>query len=251
VADALELRVAERTQELQEANTELEAFAYSVSHDLRAPLRAASGFAQLLARRHAGGLDDEGRHFIDNIVASSTQMGRLIDDLLAYSRVGRRAVRREPVELGPIVDRMRITFADRLAVPGASLCAAEPLATPVGDPTLVEQVLANFVGNALTYCQPGVPPDVRIVARPDRGGVTIRVTDTGIGIAPEHLERIFEVFNRLHADEEYSGTGIGLAIARKAARLLDGEISVESTVGAGSTFSLYLPQGVPRDDQDA
>jgi PAS domain S-box-containing protein len=250
-ADALEERVAERTQDLREANTELEAFAYSVSHDLRAPLRAASGFAEILARKYADQLDVQGRHFIDNIVVSSRQMGRLIDDLLAYSRLGRRAIRREPVELGPIVDRLRVTYADRLAGPGTRLMAQEPLETPVGDPTLIDQVLANFVGNALTYCRPGVPPEVRIAACPDRGGVTLRVSDNGIGIEAEHLERIFEVFTRLHADEDYAGTGIGLAIARKAARLMDGEISVESTVGVGSTFSLHLPHGIQTDEDDA
>jgi signal transduction histidine kinase len=251
LADALEQRVAERTEDLQEANQELEAFAYSVSHDLRAPLRAASGFAEILARRYADQLDLDGRHFVDNIVVSSRQMGRLIDDLLAYSRLGRRAVRREPVALGPIVDQLRITFAERLAGPGASLVTEEPLLAPVGDPTLMEQVLANFVGNALTYCRPGVPPEVRIATRPDSGGVTLSVADNGIGIDPDHHERIFEVFTRLHADEEYSGTGIGLAIARKAARLMDGEIRVESTVGVGSTFSLHLPQGSQTDDCDA
>ena len=243
--EVLERRVAERTEDLQDANQELEAFAYSVSHDLRAPLRAVLGFAQILERRHAAQLDDKGRHFVDNIVAASEQMGRLIDDLLTYARTGRGAIRRDPVGLEPIIARLRVTYADRFVASGGLLEVIEPLSIPCGDPTLVEQILANLVGNALTYCRADVPPVVRVATHQNQGGITLSVTDNGIGIAPEHLERIFEVFARLHSDEEYLGTGIGLAIARKAARLMDGEITVESAVGMGSTFSLYLPDGCP------
>ena len=240
LADALEQRVLDRTADLEEANRELEAFAYSVSHDLRAPLRAVSGFSQILARRHAAGLDADGRHYLDNIVAASRQMGELIEDLLAYSRLGRRAIRQEPVPLEPIVERLRRTFGERMAVSGARLDVEEPLATPIGDPMLVEQVLSNLVSNALTYCRTGVASEVRIGGARVDGEVVLSVTDNGIGIAPEFHERIFEVFARLHSDEEYAGTGIGLAIARKAARLMDGDIAVESTPGSGSSFSLRL-----------
>lgn len=241
LADALEVRVHERTADLEEANRELEAFAYSVSHDLRAPLRAISGFSEILVRRYADGLDDQGRHYLANIVASSAHMAKLIDDLLAYSRLGRQATRQEPVPLEPIVERLRLTFGDRLAESGASLDVEEPLATPRGDPTLVEQILTNLVANALTYCREGVVPTVAIGAQRRNGEVILNVTDNGIGIAADHQERIFDVFVRLHSDEEYAGTGIGLAITRKAARLMDGEITVESTPGSGSTFRLRLP----------
>ena len=247
LADDLELRVRDRTAELEEANRELEAFAYSVSHDLRAPLRAVAGFSDILARRHAGGLDDDGRHFLDNIIAASKHMGELIDDLLAYSRLGRGALRRVPVPLEPVVDRLCRTFENQLTEPGARLDVARPLATPVGDQTLVEQVLLNFVSNALTYRRDGVPPQIRVDATQRDGTVVLSVADNGIGIPTEYQERIFDVFARLHTEEEYSGTGIGLAIARKAARLMDGEITVASTPGAGSTFSLHLP-AVAADD---
>lgn len=241
LADALEARVSERTADLEEANRELEAFAYSVSHDLRAPLRAVSGFAEILLRRHADGLDDKGRRYLANIVASSAHMGELIDALLAYSRLGRRAIRQEPVFLEPIVERLRLTFGDRLAESGALLHVEEPLAAPRGDPTLVEQILTNLVANALTYRREGVAPTIAIGTRRRNGDVILSVTDNGIGIAADHRERIFDVFVRLHSDEEYAGTGIGLAIARKAARLMDGEITVQSTPGSGSTFRLRLP----------
>ncbi len=241
LADALEGRVQERTADLEEANRELQTFAYSVSHDLRAPLRAVSGFSEILLRRYAGGLDDEGRHYLANIVASAEHMGELIDDLLAYARLGRQATRQEPVPLEPIVGRLRLNFGERLAEPGARLDVEEPLATPLGDPTLVEQVVSNLVSNALTYCRDGVAPEVSIQSRHLDGEVILSVTDNGIGIAADHQERIFDVFVRLHSDEEYAGTGIGLAITRKAAHLMDGEITVESTPGSGSTFRLRLP----------
>ena len=249
LADDLELRVRDRTAELEEANRELEAFAYSVSHDLRAPLRAVSGFSDILARRHAGGLDDDGRHFLDNIIAASKHMGELIDDLLAYSRLGRGALRRVPVPLEPVVDRLCRTFENQLTEPGARLDVARPLATPVGDQTLVEQVLLNFVSNALTYRRDGVPPQIRVDATQRDGTVVLSVADNGIGIPTEYQERIFDVFARLHTEEEYSGTGIGLAIARKAARLMDGEITVASTPGEGSTFSLHLPAAAADDGE--
>lgn len=239
-AAELEQRVRDRTAELQDTNRELESFVYSVSHDLRAPLRAVSGFSQILERRHSGALNDDARHLVSNVVAASTQMGRLIDDLLLYSRVGRRAVRLEPVPLEPIVERLSMTFSDRLEEPGARLEAESPLVTPIGDPTLMEQVLTNLVGNALTYRRVGIAPVVRITSRRVDGEVVIDVADNGIGIAPEYRDSIFDVFTRLHSDEAYSGTGIGLAIARRAARFMDGDITVASEPGTGSTFTLHL-----------
>jgi PAS domain S-box-containing protein len=241
LAGGLERRVRARTADLLEANRELEAFAYSISHDLRAPQRAVAGFSQALTRRYADRLDEEGRHFLANVAAAADQMGRLIDDLLAYSRLGSSAVRREQVPLAEIVARIHGTFQSRLAESDARLEVEEPLATPLGDSTLVEQVLLNLVGNALTYRREGVAPEIVIAAKASDGSVIVSVADNGIGIAPEWHERIFELFARLHTDEEYEGTGIGLAISRKAARLMGGEITLESTPGSGSTFRLHLP----------
>lgn len=241
LAEELEDRVRARTAALEEANHDLEAFTYSVSHDLRAPLRAISGFSDALARDHADALDASGRHYLDAIRAGGAQMSRLIEDLLAYSRVGRRAVRREPVPVEPLVDELRQTFAHRLEETGARLDLAPDLPVPAGDPTLLEQILANLVGNALTYRRDGVTPRIRIEGARRNGSVTLTVSDNGIGIPPEHHERVFEVFARLHSDEEYPGSGIGLAIARKAARLMGGELTVDSTPGDGSAFRLVLP----------
>ena len=241
LTEELEQRVTDRTAELEEANRELEAFNHSVSHDLRAPLRAVSSFSQILEQRHAGSLDDQGRHFLDNIVEASAHMGELIEDLLAYSRLGRRAVRAEPVALDLIVERLRRTFEPQLTDPAITLDADGIAAVPLGDPLLVEQILLNLVSNALTYRRDGVGSRLVIASTHLDGEVTVSVADNGIGIAAEQQERIFDVFTRLHSDEEYPGTGIGLAIARKAARRMGGDIGVDSTIGLGSTFSVHLP----------
>ncbi len=239
--ETLEERVAARTAELEAANRDLETFSYSVSHDLRAPLRAINGFAEILSRRYRDSLDEQGRHYVDMIAASALGMGILIEELIDYSRLGHAAVRAQPVPLGPLVNELRSTFAERIEEAGVTFEVVEPLAVPVGDPVLLERILANLVDNALTYRRPEVTPHVTLRAIAQDATVTLAVTDNGLGIAPEYHERIFEVFARLHSQDEYEGTGIGLAIGRKAARLMDSDLTVESTTGEGSTFSLELP----------
>jgi PAS domain S-box-containing protein len=236
----LEERVLRRTGELAEANQRLEAFSYSVSHDLRTPLRAISGFAQILGRRHCESLDEQGRHYMDNIVKASAQMGRLIEDLLNYSRLGRKQIRLERVELGGIVDDLVQHFAPRLVDLGATLRVAGQLPAVSGDPTLLTQIFLNLIDNALTYHRKGVAPLIEVSAHTGEDWLTVAVTDNGIGIAPEHFERIFGVFQRLHSEDEYSGTGIGLATVKQATELLGGEIRVESILGLGSTFYVSL-----------
>lgn len=240
--EELDLRVVE----LEAANKDLEGFSYSISHDLRAPLRAISGFATILARRYRDGLDETGRHYVDTIVDSSDHMGVLIEELLDYSRMGRRSIRAERVPLGPLVTRLRATFGDRIAATGATLEVVEPLATPVADPTLLERILSNLVDNALTYHRSDVAARVTLSATRRGRTVALAVADNGIGIPPEYRERIFEVFVRLHTDEEYPGTGIGLSIVRKAAGLMGSDVTVESTEGVGSTFNLELPAAQKR-----
>ena len=237
----LEQRVRERTTELQAANRELEAFSYTVSHDLRTPLRAINGFASILGRRYRAVLDEQGRHYVDTIVDSSEHLGVLIEELLEYSRMGRQATRAEPMPLGPLVERLRATFGSRIAAAGATLEVTEPLAVPLADPTLLERILANLVENALTYHRPGAAPRVTLSATRHGRTVTVAVADNGIGIPDEYHEKIFEIFTRLQAGDGHPGTGIGLAIVRRAARLMNTEVTVESSAGEGSTFSLELP----------
>lgn len=236
----LEKRVTERTAQLQSANQELEAFSYSVSHDLRAPLRAISGFAQILANRHREALNEEGRRYMDNIVLASERMGELIDDLLAYSRLGRKAVSHRPVGLHEVFSFVTGDLAARVAESGATITIAQDLPSVSGDPTLLQQIFANLVGNALIYRKPDISPHVEVKCRAQDDYVIISVADNGIGIEEEYQKKIFNVFQRLHSEDEYPGTGIGLAIVKKSVEMLGGEVWVESKLGKGSTFFVRL-----------
>ncbi|MEW6658941.1 MAG: PAS domain-containing protein [Thermodesulfobacteriota bacterium] len=242
-ARELDRRVRERTEQLQAANKELEAFAYSISHDLRAPLRAVSGFAQIIARRHRGALNEEGQHYVDNIVLASERMGCLIDDLLAYSRLGRYALKLRALDLGKVLNQAIDNLADRVAATGAIINLPGDWPLVFGDQTLLQQIFTNLLDNALTYHQPGVVPELRVTWTLENGQIILAVADNGIGIPPEYQEKIFNVFQRLHSDEDYPGTGIGLAIVKKATEMLGGRIWVESAVGQGSTFLVKLPKG--------
>lgn len=237
----LQAQLQAQNAKLLAANQELQAFAYSVSHDLRAPLRGITGFAQLLREDHGASLNEDGLACVDRIQASSARMMALIDDLLRYAGTGATAVRSEPVSLDAILEQILPLFEKRIASSGANLQIARPLASPLGDPTLIAQILQNLIDNALTYRQPSGTPEIAISTVQSKGQVTVRVRDNGIGIAHEYQEKIFEVFQRLHSASEYPGTGIGLAIVAKAAGLMGGRVGVESVPGEGSTFSIYLP----------
>jgi two-component system sensor histidine kinase/response regulator len=237
----LEARVAERTAQLSAANRELQAFAYSVSHDLRAPLRVVAGYAARLMELRGNRQDDEERHCLERILGNTSQMSALIEDLLTYARAGHAAVRAEPVALAPLVSQIAETFAARIAAAGARLEVRTPLAVPLADTTLLGQILTNLLDNALTYRAPEVAPQIRLSAILEGDAVLLQVSDNGIGIAPAYHARIFEVFERLHSADEYPGNGIGLAIVAKAARLMGGDVAVESSLGQGSTFSVRLP----------
>lgn len=239
-ATLLEQRVESRTAELCEKNEELSAFAYSVSHDLRAPLRAIAGFSEIIVDRYRNDLDEKGRHYFDNIVDASKQMEQLIDDLLAYSRLGRQSVPLRPVRLSDVLRRVSEQFDGGLSKNSSVLSVADDLPTVLGDVSLLTQIFGNLIDNGLKYHRPGADPRVDVRWTGDGGKVVVTVADNGIGIAVEYHEKIFQVFQRLHSAAEFSGTGIGLAITKKAVRLLGGDISVESTPGEGSTFSVRL-----------
>ena len=237
----LEARVLERTAALETLNKELESFTYSVSHDLRAPLRAVTGFSQILAKRHTEALDEEGRHYLDNVVNSAQYMSTLIEDLLRYSRIGRSAIRLRAVPLDAVLSNLQTTFMQRLSEADARLVIEEPLATPHGDTTLIGQILGNLIDNALVYRAPDRTPRIRVAARRDDTHVVISVSDNGIGIEPEYHEKIFEAFQRLHSRSEYPGSGIGLAIVAKAAHLMEGKVELSSRLGEGTRFDVVLP----------
>jgi signal transduction histidine kinase len=237
----LEARVAERTAQLTAANEELEAFAYSVSHDLRAPLRAITGFAHILTERCGASLPPEGLDCLRKVQFASQRMDVLIQDLLAYARIGKGAVRAIPVPLPPLVQELECTFGERLAAANTRIQVPQPLATPLGDPMLIEQILTNLLDNALKYRRREAVPELRLSATTIGEHVLVQLTDNGIGMPREYQEKVFQVFQRLHHEHEYPGTGIGLAIVAKAVRAMGGEVTVESSPGQGSTFSVRLP----------
>jgi signal transduction histidine kinase len=242
-AQAAELQ--QRTAELREVNAELEAFSYSVSHDLRAPLRAMRGFAEALLEDHAHALDAEGHEYARRIAASAERMDRLIQDILAYSRLSRVELRPYPVSLASVVAEALRELSGEVRDRQARVDVEAGLPDVLGHRTILVQCVANLIGNALKFVAPEVQPHVRISAErragPESDRVRLWVADNGIGVAPEHAERIFGVLERLHGSEAYPGTGIGLAIVRRGLERLGGWVGVESTPGHGSRFWLELP----------
>lgn len=231
----LELRVAERDQ----SNAELEAFAYSVSHDLRAPLRAISGFADALQEDCAQQLDRRGQEYVKEIIDASRRMNNLVQDLLEYGRVGRISAPLASVNLLNAINEARRQLGD---VPPVSLNVDVATDFSVcAHPQMLTQVIFNLLSNALKFHKKDSLPEVRVSAEKGDGYVRLNVRDNGIGIAPEHQERIWNVFERLHGRESYVGTGIGLAIVKRAIDRMDGSSGVISHPGEGSTFWIELP----------
>jgi light-regulated signal transduction histidine kinase (bacteriophytochrome) len=241
-ADELELRVAERTAELQTANKELDAFSYSVSHDLRAPLRAVDGYARMLEEDYAGTLDPEGKRLLGVVRASSQQMGRLIDDLLAFSRLGREQLRTRPLQLNELV--REIIGEARPENDGRNIeFIVGDLGTADADPALIKQALANLLGNAIKFTRGKDPAVVEIgtgngANASDAG--TYYVKDNGAGFDMKYYDKLFGVFQRLHSNAEYPGTGVGLAIVQRIIRRHGGRVWADSTPGLGSAFYFTL-----------
>lgn len=238
----LERRVAERTAELSRTVRELEAFAYTVAHDLRAPLRAMHGFADLLLQ------DSEpspaAREHVGKVREAAGRMDLLITDLLAYARHAHAEVRPKPIRLERVLDRAIEPWRDLVSRGDLVLPGPASLPEALGDEAILEEAVAQLVDNAVKFVRPGDRPRVRISCDRRDGVVRLAVEDRGIGIAPEHRERIFGIFERLNRVEEYPGTGIGLAIVRKGIEKLGGRWGLESELGKGSRFWIELP-GVP------
>jgi PAS domain S-box-containing protein len=239
--ETLEERVQSRTLELELRLRELEGFAGSVAHDLRAPLRSIHRYAEtLLLDRAAGGAGRETDESLRRILESAGKMDLLIEHLLAYGRVGDAALQIGVLDLGAAVAAalaaVQADFEDR----GAAVDLLEPFPRVLSDREFLSQIVTNLISNAVKFVPPEVTPRVRI--RAERRGPSVRlwVEDNGIGIAPEHQERIFLPFERLHASDEYPGTGIGLAIVKRAAERVGGAVGLESQPGRGSRFWVDL-----------
>jgi signal transduction histidine kinase len=239
---ALEEKVAQRTAQLQERNDELEAFAHSISHDLRAPLRAMHGFSQALLADFGPSLDPVAADYASRIAAASHRMDTLIQDLLAYSRVSRTEVVLAPVDLGRVTRDAIAQLEADIDAGHARIMVHEPLPAVLAHRPILEQVVANLVANGLKFVERNRTPEIHVRAEQYPGWVRLWVEDNGIGIEPEFHQRIFSVFERLHRSGEFAGTGIGLAIVRKGAERMGGRVGVESTPGRGSRFWIELQQ---------
>lgn len=231
--EVLERRVQERT-------AELEAFSYSVSHDLRAPLRSMQGFSQALREDYGAVIDAAGRDYINRIIASAKRMEALIDDLLDYSRVSRDELQLQPLSLTSMIADARAQLEEELEETQPDLRIEAPLPTVVGHRSTLARVIANLLSNAMKFVEKGRRPEIRIRAERRNGRVRLWIEDNGIGIRPEHHERIFGVFERLHAKDVYPGTGVGLAIVRRGIERMGGSSGVESASGDGSRFWIEL-----------
>jgi PAS domain S-box-containing protein len=235
----VEAALSSQAEELARSNADLEQFAYVASHDLQEPLRMVASYTQLLARRYRGKLDEDAEEFIGYAVDGVTRMQELINDLLAYSRVGTRGGHFGPTPLEPVVNRVLTTLATAIEESGAEV-TCDPLPTVEGDPVQLGQLFQNLIGNAIKF-RGADPPRVHIGARRGDDEWVFTVRDNGIGIAPEFADRIWVIFQRLHSRDEYPGTGIGLAICKKIVERHGGQISVESEPGSGSTFRFNIP----------
>jgi signal transduction histidine kinase len=236
----LERQVESRTAQLTQVNRELDAFAYTISHDLRAPLRAMHGYADALAEDYASILPEQGRRFTQRIMAAAARMEELIQDILTYSRLSREEVKLRSVSLDEAVDRVLVHLRPRIEETGAEVAIERPLGMVSAHPATLEQALDNLIANALKFVAPGEQPCVRIRAENLGEGVRVWIEDHGIGIDPAHRDRIFEPFQRLHGIETYPGTGIGLAIVRRSLERMDGRCGVASGDGWGSRFWIEL-----------
>lgn len=237
----LEQRVAERTAELETVNKELETFTYSVSHDLKAPLRGIDGYSRLLLEDHAAGLDEEGRSFLANIRRGTQQMGQLIEDLLAYSRVERRTLQEERVNLPRLMEAVVAERADEIRARRVLVRTDIPCQEVIADLEGLAMALRNLLDNALKFTRNTSQPAIEIGGRQENASCILWVRDNGIGFEMKFNKRIFEIFQRLQRAEDFPGTGIGLAIVRKALQRMGGRAWAESSPGQGATFYLELP----------
>lgn len=237
---ALEALVNERTGSLREAIAQMEEFSYSVSHDLRSPARAMQGYAIALLEDYGERLDEEGREFLNRIIRSSTRMDRLIQDILTYSRLSRRELKLHPIPLDRLVLEVIQQYPE-MRTPKAEITIVGPLLPVIGHEPSVSQILSNLLSNAVKFVAPGQQPKVNVFSERRGDFVRLWIEDNGIGIRAEHHQRLFGMFERIHPDKRYEGTGIGLAIVRKAAERMGGATGVESEGEKGSRFWVELP----------
>ncbi len=238
----LEARVKERTKQLEAANEELEAFCYSVTHDLRAPLRAIQGFAQVLLEDYESLFDDMGREYLNRLITATAYLDSLILDLLAYSRLGRTQIHLGQVNLANLTQDILSELESQLQEKHAEVIIKTALPIVISHQSILRSVITNLIVNSIKFVNTDVNPVIQISAEQQGESLKLCIEDNGIGIAPEHQERIFRVFERLHGIESYPGTGIGLAIVKRGVESLGGKVGVDSILNRGSCFWIELPK---------
>jgi signal transduction histidine kinase len=236
----LEENVRERTEELKIANRELEAFSYSVSHDLRAPLRAVSAFTQALLSEHVGTLNDEGRRLLQNVNAGAAHMDRLITDLLRLSQLNRQALHRQPVRFAELAQRVIDGMAAERAGRDVEFVVAD-FPTWQVDPGLIEQVFVNLISNAIKFTREREHARIEIGYRMDGATLVCFVKDNGVGFNMKYMNKLFGVFQRLHSADQFEGTGVGLSIVRRIVERHGGKVWVDGSQDQGATFYFSLP----------
>jgi PAS domain S-box-containing protein len=240
-AEHLERTVAERTAELRATNEQLEAFVYSIAHDLRAPVRSMTGYSQMLVDDYASALDETGQHMLKRIQSSSEFMDKLLVDLLAYGRTARAELELIPVEVQKAWDTALLQCAIQIEQTNALVETVKPLPVVLAHESTFAQILANLLGNSLKFVPAGVKPHVRFSSEDRFDAIRLWLEDNGIGIPEHQHDRVFRVFERLHGSR-YVGTGIGLSIVRKGAERMNGQVGFESAPGKGTRFWIDLPK---------
>ncbi|MEU1960968.1 ATP-binding protein [Nocardia sp. NPDC019255] len=231
-----------QAEELRRSNAELEQFAYVASHDLQEPLRKVASFCQLLEKRYGDKLDERGKQYIDFAVDGAKRMQVLINDLLTFSRVGRVTDRTVPTDVGQSLDKALTNLSAAIDETETSVRRPDQLPEIIGDPTLLTMLWQNLIANAIKFRRPDRAPRIEITCEPDEhgNGWLLSVSDNGIGIAPEFAEKVFVIFQRLHNREEYSGTGIGLAVCKKIVEYHGGRIWIDTEYTGGARFWFTL-----------
>lgn len=236
---SLNTELKSRVNELTEINSELEGFSYSISHDLRAPLRSISSFAQLIREDHAKNLDRDGLGYLGRVEQAAKYMDNLLVGLLDYSRLGRSELDLLPINLDSAVRDILVSIEDELKSRQADVRTQGPLGSVMGHPVTVRQVLYNLIANGIKFVSPGSRAEIQIWSEPQKGNLRVWVADRGIGIPPQFHKKVFGLFQRLHP-QAYPGTGVGLAMVRKGIERMGGRIGLESEPNCGSRFWFEL-----------
>jgi signal transduction histidine kinase len=242
MAGELEIRVMERTRHLEQSVHAWESFCYSIAHDLRAPLRTISGFAEALLDDYTQALDQTAREYARRMAAAAHRLDEFIQDLLDFGRLAHVELPRKEVDLRTAIDQVLADLSSEIRLSNAEIQVLGEFPSVLANAAALKQVIANLMSNAIKFVAPGTAPRVEIYAQ--QAGefrVQLWVRDHGIGIRPEHQERVFQLFERLHGQSEYPGTGAGLAIVRKAIERMGGQVCLRSAAGEGTSFWIELP----------